>query len=81
MSSTDDSALAALAADFRAWHVWRSRDARGRDAGWNATRRVRPATAQALAGILARISAGNAGELRGLLDQQEALTAEAGCAA
>ena len=31
MTSTDDTALATLAADFPGWHLWRSRDSRGRN--------------------------------------------------
>jgi hypothetical protein len=72
MTITDMRALAALAADFPGWHVWRSRDGRGRDDGWNATRRRKP-------GCVSRVAADGPGALRGLLEQQCA--AEAGQAA
>jgi hypothetical protein len=65
---TDD--MAALAAEFPGWHIWRSRSLSGRETGWNATRQGRPARAAGAPGILA---AGSAEVLRSLLVQQEAL--------
>jgi hypothetical protein len=58
--------MAALAADFTAWHIWRSRGSSGTETGWNATRKGRrrgavPGTAASPA------------SLRALLGQQEAL--------
>ena len=73
MSRTDEQALADLAADFPAWHVWRSRDGRGRDHGWNATRRRKPGRGALSAGVLARVTAVSAAGLRGLLEQQRAV--------
>ena len=71
--------LADLAAEFPAWHVWRSTDSRGRDAGWNATRRARPGRGAAAAGIFGRVNAEAVAPLRPLLEQQGAV--EAGSAA
>jgi hypothetical protein len=65
---TDD--MAALAAEFPGWHIWRSRSLSGRETGWNATRKGRPARTAGVPGILA---AGSAEALRSLLVQQEAL--------
>jgi hypothetical protein len=70
MSSTND--MAALAADFPGWHVWRGRSASGAETDWHATtsRQLRKA------GALARLAAPSAQGLRALLDQQQALWAE-----
>jgi hypothetical protein len=73
MSRTDERALADLAADFPAWHMWRSRDGRGRDAGWNATRRRKRGRGALSAGVLARLTADSAAGLRELLEQQRAV--------
>jgi len=81
MTRTDDKALAGLAADFPAWHMWRSRDSRGRDASWNATRRRRPGRGALSAGVLARLTADSAAELRELLEQQRAIETGTGQAA
>ncbi len=67
MSSADE--LAALAADFPGWHIWRSRVASGADAGWRATRKKRQA------GKPGRLAAADAAGLRGQLAQQEVLVA------
>ena len=67
--------LADLAAEFPAWHVWRSRDSRGRDTDWNATRRARPRPGEVAAGILHRVNAEAAAPLRSLLEQQCAVEA------
>jgi hypothetical protein len=75
MTSTDDEALTVLAADFPAWHVWRSRDGRGRDAGWNANRRAKPGRGALAAGVLGKGAAHGPGELRSQLEQQRALEA------
>jgi hypothetical protein len=81
MSSTDEGDLASLSAEFPGWHVWRGRDRRWRWDGWHATRREVPARAEALAGVLARLSAPAPAELRGLLGQQQALAEGLRCAA
>jgi hypothetical protein len=60
--------LADLAADFPGWHIWRSRDRRGRDDGWNATRRK--AHGPVPPGTVARLTAADAEGLRGQLEQQ-----------
>ncbi|HTU06831.1 MAG TPA: hypothetical protein VMG13_14865 [Trebonia sp.] len=73
MTRTDDKALAGLAADFPGWHMWRSRDTRGRDASWNATRRRRPGRGALGAGVLGRLTADSAAGLRGQLEQQRAV--------
>lgn len=74
MQTTDaGTALAALAAAFPAWHIWRSRDLQGRDDGWNATRHARPGPEALAAGIVARIAAGDHAGLRSQLDQQRAV--------
>ena len=77
MTTTD---AAALAAEFPGWHVWRSRDSRGRDDGWNATRRRKPRPVPGN-GTLGRVSAGSERELRALLVQQHAVSTAAGQAA
>ncbi len=73
MHTTDDGMLAALAADFPGWHLWRARDGRGRDGDWNATRHKMPRPA--LAGTARRVTASDAAGLRGLLEQQRAAEA------
>ena len=65
--------LADLAAEFPGWHIWRGRDGRGADQGWFATRRRRPAAADAAAGLVATLSADDAMSLRGLLAQQQVI--------
>jgi hypothetical protein len=61
--------MAALAADFPGWHVWRGRSGSGTETDWHATasRDLRKAGAQG------RLSAASAPALRALLGQQEAL--------
>jgi hypothetical protein len=73
MTGTDETALAVLAADFPGWHVWRSRDSRGRDDGWNATRRRKPGRGAVSAGVLGRVTACSSTALRSLLEQQRAV--------
>lgn len=70
MLATDSETFAALAAEFRDWHIWRSRDSRGRDDAWNATRlkRRQPGGSHGLR----RLTAPTADTLRGLLAQQTA---------
>ncbi len=65
--TSDD--IAALAAEFRGWHVWRGRSGAGIETDWHATasRDLREAGAQG------RLTAGSAPGLRALLRQQEAL--------
>ena len=75
MTNTDETELAGLAAEFPAWHVWRSRDSRGRDDGWNATRRRKPGRAAVVAGVLGRVPARSSAGLRSLLEQQRAVEA------
>jgi hypothetical protein len=70
---TDETELAGLAAEFPGWHVWRSRDGRGRDAGWNATRRRRPGPGALAAGVLGKVAADGPAELRAQLEQQHAI--------
>ena len=65
VSVTDD--LAALAADFTGWHIWRGRSASGRETDWHATGRA--------ARKAARLAAADAEALRALLAQHEALKA------
>jgi hypothetical protein len=66
MTMLDD--LAALAADFPAWHIWRGRSYSGTETGWHATARCRGQDGQPR-----RLAAGDAGGLRSLLGQHEAL--------
>ena len=73
MRRTGEKALAALAADFPDWHVWRSRNSQGRDAGWNATRRRKPGCGVLSAGVLGRLTADSAAGLRNQLEQQQAV--------
>ena len=75
MTITDETELADLAAEFPAWHLWRSRDSRGRDADWNATRRRKPGRGAVSAGVLGKVTSGNSAGLRGLLEQQRAVEA------
>jgi hypothetical protein len=63
--------MAALAADFPAWHIWRSRGSSGTETGWNATRKGR--RRGAVPGTLPRLTAASPASLRALLGQQEAL--------
>lgn len=63
--------MAALAADFPAWHIWRSRGSSGMETDWNATRKGRKRGAGA--GMLTRVTTPSAPSLRALLGQQEAL--------
>ena len=72
-ATAEATALAELAAEFTGWHVWRSRDGRGRDCDWNATRHRMPRPAAP--GIARRVTAADPAGLRGLLEQQR--TAEA----
>jgi hypothetical protein len=73
MQTIDAGTLAGLAVRFPDWHIWRSRDSRGREAEWNATRRTKLRAAPA--GIVARVTAPDADGLRGLLEQQRAAEA------
>ena len=61
--------LAALAADFRSWHIWRGRSHSGAEAEWHATGRRRGSRKPE------RVTAADAEALRALLVQYEALTA------
>jgi hypothetical protein len=63
--------LAALAAEFPGWHIWRGRSASGRETDWNATSSLRRN------GKRRRLSAPDAAALRALLAQDEALRAGA----
>jgi len=65
VSTTD--ALAALAAQYAGWHIWRGRSASGAATGWHATGK-RP-------GNPGRLSAPDAEGLAALLAQHEALRA------
>ena len=65
VSTTDD--LAALAAEFNGWHIWRGRSASGRETDWHATSRLRRN------GKRRRHAAPDAAALRALLAQDEAL--------
>jgi hypothetical protein len=76
----DAASLATLATEFPGWHVWRSRDSRGRDDGWCATRRRKPRRVPS-DGTLGRVSASSHLELRALLAQRHAVSAVAGQAA
>jgi len=67
MSSTDD--MAALAAGYPGWHVWRARSRSGALTGWHAT----ATRALRHLGVPGRLSARDAPGLRALLGQQEAL--------
>jgi hypothetical protein len=66
VSTTD--ALAALAADYSRWHIWRGRSASGTETDWHATSRRR------VDGKCARLTAPGAEGLRALLAQDEALS-------
>jgi hypothetical protein len=67
VSSDDD--LAALAAEFTGWHIWRGRSPSGRETDWHATSKRREN------GKRARLAAADAAGLRALLAQEEALVA------
>ena len=71
MNSDDD--LAALAAEFPGWHIWRSRSANGAETGWRATRKRQRGVR--IAGTAARLAAASPTVLRALLAQEEALIA------
>lgn len=73
MQTIGAGTLAGLAARFPDWHIWRSRDGRGREADWNATRRRKLRAAPP--GIVASVTAPDAGGLHGLLEQQQAAEA------
>jgi hypothetical protein len=70
MTVPPTTALAELAASFPGWHIWRSRDSRGRHSDWNATRHKTPRPTAP--GIARRITASDAIGLHELLEQQEA---------
>lgn len=63
--------LAALAAEFGGWHIWRGRSASGQETDWHATGKRRRD------GRRGRLAAGDAAALRALLAQHEALEAVA----
>jgi len=69
---TSTSEMAALAADFPGWHVWRGRSGSGAEAEWHATAR----RAVRKPGALGRLAAPTSPGLRALLGQQEALRRE-----
>jgi hypothetical protein len=69
VGSDDD--MAALAAEFPGWHIWRSRSASGAESGWRATRKRR----RHARGNGARLAAPSPAALRALLAREEALTA------
>ena len=68
MSATTDD-LAALAAQFTEWHIWRGRSYSGAAAEWHATGKFRKGRR------LGRLTATDAEGLRSLLAQHEALEA------
>jgi len=72
-TATSVSPLTDLTAAYPAWHIWRGRDGRGRDADWHATRRRRPIPAEAAAGMRLTLSAATAESLHGLLEQQRVI--------
>lgn len=59
--------MAALAAEFSGWHVWRGRSAAGQETDWHATSKRRKG------GRRIRLAAGTSEALRALLAQNEAL--------
>jgi hypothetical protein len=61
--------LAALAAEFTGWHIWRGRSASGRPTDWNATGKHR------VNGKCPRLTAPDAAGLRDLLAREKALVA------
>lgn len=65
--------MAALAAEFTGWHIWRSRSASGAETGWRATRKKRRPARSAGAG--GRLAAADAAGLHALLAQEEVLVA------
>ena len=67
MSTADD--LAALAADFAGWHIWRGRSAAGGETDWHATSKRRED------GKRRRLAAADAAGLRALLAKEEVLVA------
>jgi hypothetical protein len=69
VSSDDD--LAALAAEFPGWHIWRSRSARGAETGWRATRKK----GRHAGGVGGRLASADVAGLRAVLAQEEALVA------
>lgn len=70
--------MAALAADYGAWHIWRARNGAGRETDWNATLKGRTARlAAAAAGRPVRLAAGSAPALRQELGVREAVTGAA----
>jgi hypothetical protein len=74
---TTANEMAALAADFPGWHVWRGRSGSGAETDWHAT----ASRALRKAGTLGRLTATDAPGLRALLAQQHAVSATAGQAA
>jgi hypothetical protein len=62
--------LADLAAAYPHWHIWRSKDGRGADKGWCATRQRRLRQEEIDAGMAPTLFADDAGSLRGQLAQQ-----------
>jgi hypothetical protein len=66
--------LAALAADYPAWHLWRGRNSTGRETDWNATLKGRTARrAATAAGMAVRLTAADSPALRQLLGHTEAV--------
>jgi hypothetical protein len=72
-SAAPGDPLTDLTADYPAWHIWRGRDGRGRDADWYATRRRRLTVRETAAGLRTTLSAAVPDSLRGLLEQQEVI--------
>lgn len=68
--------LAALAADYPAWHIWRGRSSSGAEVGWHATRHPRPGRPALPPGLLPALAAGSAGSLHAQLEQQEVMEKE-----
>jgi hypothetical protein len=73
--------MAGLAAAYPAWHIWRGRDSRGRDADWYATRRRRLTAREAAAGLRLTVSAATPDSLRDLLEQQQVIEGRLGLTA
>ena len=63
--------MAALAAEFSGWHIWRGRSVSGAETDWHATGRRR------VNGRRRRLTAPDAGGLRALLARDEAVEAVA----
>ena len=81
VASVTSVPMAGLTAAHPAWHIWRGRDSRGRDADWYATRRRRLTAREVAAGLRLTVSAATPDSLSDLLEQQQVIEGRLGLTA